>query len=193
MTTTAAPAQVQRSTLWASLAAAGAGGVLAITAAIFDQPLLLLAGASTVAIALVVLAAIHDARTGLLPNRLLAPAGALLAIALPLHALLTGDPARLGQGLLGAGIVAALYMAVYAAGGTSAGDVKLATIIGLHTAYLSWMGGAIALATPYLLAVPVVIYFAARGQAKRRIPFGPFLAAGYGVALASTALSAWAL
>lgn len=183
MTTTAA-SKTQRSTRWIPLAAASIGGVLAIAAAIIDQPLVLLVGAGTVAITLVVLAAIHDARTGLLPNRLLAPAGALLAIALPLHALLTVDLGRLGQGLLGAVIVAALYIAAYAAGATSAGDVKLATIIGFHTAYLSWMIGAIAIAVPYFLAVPAVIYFAARGQTKRRIPFGPFLAAGYVLSVA---------
>lgn len=183
---TAAPAQAQRTTRRAVLAAAAVGGVLAAAAAAADQPLVLLVGAGVLAIALVVVAAFHDARTGLLPNRLLAPASAVLAAALPLHALLTGEPTRLGQGLLGAGIAAAIYLAVYATGATSAGDVKLATIVAFHTAYLGWTVCAIAIATPYLLAIPVVLFFVVRRQSQRRIPFGPFLAAGYLLAVGAS-------
>lgn len=187
---TAAPARVQHTTLWAVLGAVVTGAVLAATAAAADRPLLILAGAGLLAMSLIVAAAIYDGRTGLLPNRLLAPAAAVLAAALPLHALLTGDLTRLGQGLLGAGIAAAVYIAVYATGATSAGDVKLATIISFHTAYLGWTVCAIAIATPYLLAIPVVLFFVGRRLSQRRIPFGPFLAVGYLLAVGAAIIGA---
>lgn len=171
----------------AALAAAGAAG-LAGAAWLTNTPMLLLAGAGIAAATLFVAAAITDARRGILPNRLLAIAAAMLAVALPAHALLTGEPARIGQALIGGAAIAAIYLLIYAGRGAGAGDVKLATLIGFHTTYLSWYLGALAALAPYLLAIPAVIYFLARRQSTRRIPFGPFLAAGHLLALAAATI-----
>lgn len=189
MTPTAAPAAIQASTPWIAAGAALAGLVLTAAALLAAQPALVLVVDAIALLGLLGAAAFVDARHGRLPNRLLAPAAALLATTLPLHAIATGEPARIGQGLLGAGIAAAIYLAAWAARATGAGDVKLATIVGMFTTYLAWTSGAIALAAPYLLAIPAVIYFASKRRLRGRLPFGPYLVAGLAIATLAYAIA----
>lgn len=124
--------------------------------------------------AVLVLVAIIDLREGLIPNRVILPATAVLFLAQ-----VALFPAETSEWVLAA-VVAALVLAIpHALRGSwmGMGDVKLALLLGV---VLGWAAiGAIVLA--FLCVFPVALIVLLRGGFAARtttIPFGPFLALG---------------
>ena len=124
----------------------------------------------------------------LIPNRILFPSTAIAVALLGLGALLDGEVAAYGRGLLG-GVVyflALLVIALIARGGFGFGDVKLAAFLGLYTAYLGWGQLVVALVLPFIVGGVVSIFLLVtriRGR-KDAIPFGPYMVAGAYLAVA---------
>ena len=76
--------------------------------------------------------------------------------------------------------LAYLAMALAYPGGMGFGDVKLAGVLGLHMAWLSWdvlLGGALA---GFLLVALVALVLLAAGRVtlSSELPFGPFMLLG---------------
>lgn len=143
--------------------------VLAFAALPLDHALV----AALTGATLVVISAI-DIQLGIIPNRIVLPATAIVLVAQ--IALFSG---RAGEWALAA-ILAALFFLVpnvLSRKLMGMGDVKLALLLG---AALGWqVAGAVALA--FLCVFPVALVVLARGglaARKTTIPFGPFLALG---------------
>jgi leader peptidase (prepilin peptidase)/N-methyltransferase len=122
---------------------------------------------------LVVISAI-DIERGIIPNRIVLPATAIVLVAQ-----IALFPDRAGEWALAA-ILAALFFLVpnvLSRKLMGMGDVKLALLLG---AALGWqVAGAVALAS--LCVFPVALFLLARGglaARKATIPFGPFLSLG---------------
>jgi leader peptidase (prepilin peptidase)/N-methyltransferase len=122
---------------------------------------------------LVVLSAI-DIERGIIPNRIVLPAAAVVLVAQ-----IALFPDRAGEWALAA-VVAALFFLVpnlFSRRLVGMGDVKLALLLG---AALGWqVAGAIVLA--FLCVFPVALLVLVRGGLSARkatLPFGPFLALG---------------
>ncbi|MCJ7780655.1 MAG: prepilin peptidase, partial [Acidimicrobiia bacterium] len=76
------------------------------------------------------------------------------------------------------------------------GDVKLAFLLGLFTAYRSWETLIVAVFAAFLLGglVSLVIIVFRLKDRKDSIPFGPYLVAGAYVAIAwATSIASWYL
>ena len=136
-----------------------------------------------------VLAAI-DARTMMLPNRVLYPVAwsglGLLAAA----AGVSGSWSRLVTALLSGAVAAAVFFLVHKTSGLGLGDVRLAGLIGF---FLGWFGPGAALAALVLGvclgALVGVVLLAARKVGRHSIlPYGPFLVAGAWIALLRAAM-----
>ena len=131
-------------------------------------------------IALMGALALIDAVSRILPNRLLRPAGAIYALAVPLTSLfVTGlHPVTGLIGLLAYG--GRLLVVNLIPSGMGMGDVKLAALIGfvlgslrLEAVWVAALGGVFA---GGLGAVVALVAF--RAGRRGTIPYGPFLAAG---------------
>jgi leader peptidase (prepilin peptidase) / N-methyltransferase len=139
-------------------------------------PAFLVLGAALVALTWI------DLREQRLPREISYTALVLGAIALTIAALVRGEPERIWQMALGAGIALAIMGTIHVAsrGGMGEGDVRLAPLLG---AYLGWLNPGIVpigLFYGFLLGAVVGVALMAIGSAGRRtaVPFGPFLAAG---------------
>lgn len=175
--TTALPV-VARSSLWHVLAAIS----LAVAAVV-------LAGAGPQSLPLVYLAAItpalceSDLRHHRLPNRLQLPAYAVAAVALGIQAVQSSQFPLVA--VLSGAVYLAFMLALNLAGGMGMGDVKLAGALGLSAGMLG-LDAAIASPLMAFLAggvASVVALVAGRGRKGIRIPFGPFMLAGFWVAV----------
>ena len=118
-----------------------------------------------------------------LPNRLVLPAYPVLAIALALHWAVSGSFPLVAL-VSGLGYFA-LMLVLSATGGMGLGDVKLAGALGFSAGML---GVDAALASPLLAflaggVAAMIALLAARGRRGTRIPFGPFLLAGFWAAV----------
>jgi leader peptidase (prepilin peptidase)/N-methyltransferase len=128
-----------------------------------------------------------DLRMHRLPNRLIYPAYPVVLISFLLGILAGTDPARLVRSLLGALVLGGCYLvlALIAPGQLGLGDVKLAGLLGLALAWVSWstllFGGCLA----FLLSAGTSLLLLAtrRITLKSAIPFGPFMLAGAALAL----------
>ena len=148
----------------------------------------LMAGAGPPSLPLLYLAAVtpalcdSDLRHHRLPNRLVLPAYGVLVVALGIQAvqLLQFPFVAVLSGMT----YLAFMLVLSVAGGMGMGDVKLAGALGLSA---GMFGLDAAIASPVLAffaggAASVVILVAARGRRGVRIPFGPFMLAGFWVA-----------
>jgi leader peptidase (prepilin peptidase)/N-methyltransferase len=126
---------------------------------------------ATLAILLVVPAAVIDLERRIIPNRLTAAAAVL---ALTVGTLLdpAGEPERLIAGAAAGGLVVLVALA----GRMGMGDVKLAAVLGLL------LGRAVA---PAILVALLSATLAAllSGRGREGVPFAPFLALGAVVAV----------
>lgn len=121
-------------------------------------------------------------------DRLNLRGSAILGVALALAALLAGDLDALLRGLLGAAAYfggATLLWLLARGRGFGAGDVKLAPILGLYTAYISWgvLGQAV-FATALiggLIAIILIIF--GRAGWKSELPYGPPMVLGAWLAI----------
>lgn len=163
---------------WAVVLCAAAGAALGAALG-WSWALLppLLVVAPCVALALI------DARTHLLPTRIIAPMGLAVAAAVLVTAVAAGDLEVLvrGAGGLVAGTV--VFWALWRfTSGMGFGDVRLAGVLGLMLAAHSWSTLAIGLYAAFILAA-LTIPLRRLAKASNPVPFGPFLILGAWVAL----------
>lgn len=122
-----------------------------------------------------------DARTRLLPTRIIAPSYAVLAGLLGIAALLDGATDQLlraGLGWVAMGGFYLLLWLVYPAG-LGYGDVRLAGLLGLALGYLGWAQLVSGMYAGFLLgAVGGGVLAVAKLVDRRRYPFGPFMLLG---------------
>lgn len=132
--------------------------------------------ATSVALALI------DIDTHRLPNVLVLPASLVLAVLFSAASAMSGDWGALLRGLVGAVLLAAVYLtlALLVPGGMGFGDVKLAGVLGLATAYLGWGPLAVGSFAAFLLGgtFAIVLMVVRRTGRRTGIPFGPWMLGG---------------
>lgn len=136
-------------------------------------------------LAVMVAVAVIDARSRIIPNRIIYPALLVYAPAVVLADLLTGDVQALDGALGLLGYAGPLFLiALVIPQGMGMGDVKLAALIGLVLGSLSLSHVLVAAAMGVIGGgVGAVVAMAALGYGRRQnIAFGPFMAAGAAVA-----------
>ncbi|ROR90587.1 prepilin peptidase [Nocardioides aurantiacus] len=126
-----------------------------------------------------------DWRTTLLPTRVLHPTYALLAVLLPLAALLDGDAGGLlgaaGGWLLVGGWFWVFWAVLHAWG---FGDVRLARVLGPALGYLGWSHAVVGLGLMVFLGgIGGVALSLLRSSLRRRYPYGPFMLVGAALAV----------
>ena len=116
-----------------------------------------------------------------LPDTIVLPSYAVVAVLLTIAAIGGHDWWPLARAAIGAAALFAFYFAivlVYPAG-MGFGDVKLAGVLGALMGYLSWSALIVATFGAFLLGavVGVALIVTNRGGRKTAIPFGPFMIA----------------
>ncbi|MFC7877289.1 prepilin peptidase [Isoptericola sp. NPDC057391] len=128
-----------------------------------------------------------DARTHRLPDALTYPMTAVVAALLALAALAGGTWDAAMRALLGGLLLGGAYLLLHLVhrSGMGRGDVKLAALLGLVTAWFGWSSLVAAAVLPILLGGSVAIVLMASRRASRgtALAFGPYLLAGAAVAL----------
>ncbi len=159
----------------------GAGGAAELSAA-----LLLLAGGAVFLLCSVRLA-LTDLREHRLPNRIVYPwAGASLLILL-LTGLLLGEGGAVLRALAAGLLWGSVFLGIRLLHPPSLGmgDVKLVFVLGLYTGFLGWevLGAAVVLSFVAGGLVSLGLLLTRRASRSTRVPFGPFLLLGTGLAL----------
>lgn len=136
-----------------------------------------------------------DARTRLLPTRMIAPSYAVVVTALACAALVDGSAealVRAGLGWLALGGFYLLLWLLYPAG-IGYGDVRLAGLLGLALGYLGWAEVVTGMYAGFLLgAIGGLLLAATRLVDSKRYPFAPFMLLGSLVGLVwGPALADW--
>ena len=122
-----------------------------------------------------------DARTSLLPTRVIAPSYVVLVAALALAALLDGSTQPLLRAGLGWVVMGGFYLVLWVVHptGLGYGDVRLAGLLGLGLGYLGWAELLTGMYAGFLLgAVGGLVLTGARLVDRKRYPFGPFMLLG---------------
>lgn len=131
-----------------------------------------------------------DARTHLLPNRIILPWYLFALVLLGAALVLAGDGAGLLRTLLGGAILFSFYLLLHLVQprGMGLGDVKLAGIMGLYLGYLSWSHLLLGTVAAFLLGglASVVFIVLRRAGLKTSLAFGPYLVIGTTAALLVT-------
>ena len=126
----------------------------------------------------IALAAI-DLDTHRLPNVIVMPSYAVLAILLGAAAIATGDLVGAARAAAGAGILFGGYLllAFISPRGMGMGDVKLAGVIGLMLGWFGWSALVVGTLAAFLLGalVGVALIVARRASRSTGIPFGPWM------------------
>jgi leader peptidase (prepilin peptidase)/N-methyltransferase len=122
-----------------------------------------------------------------LPNAIVLPSQAVIAVLLTIATIASGDWWALGRAGIGAGSLFAGYflLALIYPAGMGFGDVKLSLILGGVLAYLSWATFAVGAFGGFLLGAVggILLLTARRGTRKSAIPFGPYMIAAALVAI----------
>ena len=117
-----------------------------------------------------------------LPDALTLPSYVVVAALLGVGTVLGSGSGHLGRALLGGLAMYAFYFAMCFAypAGMGFGDVKLAGVLGMATAWLGWGAWAVGLFAGFVLGGVFGIALIALGRAGRRskVPFGPFMLLG---------------
>jgi leader peptidase (prepilin peptidase)/N-methyltransferase len=126
-----------------------------------------------------------DWRTTLLPTRIIHPTYLLLAVLLPLAALLDRDLDSLYRAGLGWLIVGGwfwiFWWLLHAWG---FGDVRLARVLGPALGYLGWEHMLMGLALMVLIGgIGGAVLGIAKRSLRRRFPYGPFMLVGAALAV----------
>lgn len=133
-----------------------------------------------------------------LPNRILYPGTIVAAVMLAGGAIADGDLPSLWRGIAGGASYFALLLlvALLARGGFGMGDVKLAFVLGLFTAYISWETLGVAVFGAFVLGglASILLLLLTKASRKDSIPFGPWLVVGSWLAIAvGDSVAAWYL
>jgi leader peptidase (prepilin peptidase)/N-methyltransferase len=116
-----------------------------------------------------------------LPDKIVLPSYAVVAVLLVVAAMGGNDWWPLARAALGAAALFAFYLAIVLAypAGMGFGDVKLAGVLGALMGYLSWSALIVATFGAFLLGavVGIALIVTNRGSRKTAIPFGPFMIA----------------
>jgi len=142
--------------------------------------------------------ALIDIDTRRLPNVIVVPSYAVLAVLLAVAAIIDDgldDLLRAGAGMV---VLAGFYLVVRLAypKGMGWGDVKLAGLLGLAMGYASWAALLIGSFAGFVLGAVVGVVVIASGRATRKtlLPFGPFMIVGAFVGLlVGNAVADWYL
>jgi len=131
-----------------------------------------------------------DAREHRLPNRLVLP-GYPVAVAAALLAWPIAGASPALPLLAGAGYAAFLLL-LSRAGGMGMGDVKLAGVLGLTLGMVSARSALLAPAAAFLLGglAAAILLLGRRANRRSRMAFGPYLLAGFWLALGAEAVIA---
>jgi leader peptidase (prepilin peptidase)/N-methyltransferase len=133
--------------------------------------------------------AVIDFDTKRLPDVLTLPSYGVGLALLGLATLLSNDidTATLVRGLIGLVAMWTLYLVLRLAypQGMGFGDVKLAGVLGLYTAFLGWGAWTVGLFAGFFLGgiVSIGLVLAGRAGRKSKIPYGPFMLVGALVAV----------
>jgi leader peptidase (prepilin peptidase)/N-methyltransferase len=135
---------------------------------------------------LIALSAI-DLDTFLLPKKLVWPAFGAGVVLLGGASLLQGDGRSAVEAAVGSAAAFALLFVIHfiSPKGMGFGDVRLAAVLGLHLGWLELPEVPLGLFLSFLVAsvVGVGLIATKRKGRKDRVPFGPFLAVGTGLAI----------
>lgn len=126
-----------------------------------------------------------DARTTLLPTRVIHPTYAALAVLVPLAALLDRDPGALVRAGLGWLVVGGWFWVFWwLLGAWGFGDVRLARVLGPVLGYLGWPEVVVGLLLMVLLGGVAGVLLTARDRdLRRRFPYGPAMLLGAALAV----------
>ena len=117
-----------------------------------------------------------------LPDALTLPSYPVAVVLLGVAALSGSDSGSFVRALIGGAAMYAVYFALCFAypAGMGFGDVKLAGVLGLYTAWLGWGAWAVGLFTGFLLGgvFGLALIAVKRGGRKTAVPFGPFMLLG---------------
>ena len=134
-----------------------------------------------------------DWRTTLLPTRIIRPTYALLAVLVPLAALVDRDLASLERAAWGWLVVGGWFWVFWwLLGAWGFGDVRLSRVLGPALGYLGWEEMLAGLGLMVLVgALGGVVLALVDRSLRRRYPYGPFMLVGAGLAVvAGPALAA---
>jgi leader peptidase (prepilin peptidase)/N-methyltransferase len=126
-----------------------------------------------------------DARTTLLPTRIIHPTYVLLAVLIPLAALVDRDLDSLYRAGWGWLVIGAwFYVFWYLFNAWGFGDVRLARVLGPALGYLGWYEMLMGLVLILLVGGlgGLVIGLVTR-DLRRRVPYGPFMLVGSALAV----------
>lgn len=122
-----------------------------------------------------------------LPDALTLPSYPVAVVLLGAAALLGSESGSLVRALLGGAAMFTVYFALCFAypAGMGFGDVKLAGVLGLYTAWLGWGPWAVGLFAGFALGgvFGMALLVSRRGGRKTAVPFGPFMLIGVLVAV----------
>ena len=147
-------------------------------------------------VAVTVTLTLTDIDTKLIPNRILFPGTVVGTVLLTVGGLIESGPVL--RAFAGGAIyfLVLLVVALAARGAFGFGDVKLAFLLGLFTAYRSWETLIVAVFAAFLLGglVSLVIIVFRLKDRKESIPFGPYLVGGAYIAIAwGATIASWYL
>jgi leader peptidase (prepilin peptidase) / N-methyltransferase len=139
-------------------------------------PAYLYIGAAGIVLALI------DVDSHRLPNAIVLPSYAVLAVLLTAAAAWQHDWTGLGRGVAGGVALYCFYFAIAFAypAGMGFGDVKLSGLLGAVLAYLSWGALVVGAFAGFVLGslVGIVVIAIGGGTRKTALPFGPFMICG---------------
>ena len=139
-----------------------------------------------------------DIDTHRLPNSIVLPGYAVVAVLFTLACVLGAEWSALLRAAIGGVVLYAFYLLlrVVRPAGMGGGDVKLAGVLGACLAWLGWGALAVGAFAAFLLGgvFGLALIAARRAGRKTAIPFGPFMLAGAWVGIiAGQAIADWYL
>lgn len=142
--------------------------------------------------------ALIDLQTHRLPNAIVLPSYAVLAVLLALASWGSGDWSALVRAVVGGVVLWLLYflLLLVKPEGMGFGDVKLAGLVGACLAWLGWGTLAVGAFGAFLVGGFVAVGLLVAGRARRgtAIPFGPWMVVGAAIGFAAgEPLWAWYL
>lgn len=131
--------------------------------------------------------ALIDLDTRRLPDPLTLPSYVVAAVLLTGATLLGSSSGSLPRAFLGGLVAYVLYFGLRFAypAGMGAGDVKLSGVLGLYLGWLGWGSLAVGLFLGFLLGgvFGLALLVTGRGGRKTKVPYGPFMLLGAGLAV----------